>query len=206
MAEPRASRDRCRNRFQQAVAGSQHHSAAGGEHACIPRSLPPKKPNTFTMSRRGLGGTATACQCPEVLIYTWIFLTPATEFRSRVFGATYRHWGHGHQLHAHLRLPSAHRVTKGTQPTKCHLSAGGCGVPVSGHRGGVWLVLPGRAGLEFPAAHTSTPLPATTVLALVQSSPASLHDLALASIEDHLRLALPHSCTLNSWRSAYLCL
>lgn len=27
-----------------------------------------------------------------------------------------------------MSLPSVHRVTKGTQPMECHLSAGGCGV------------------------------------------------------------------------------
>lgn len=130
------------------LASSQHHSATGGGHISHPYLC---QNSTFTLSRRGLGGTGTACQHPAVPISTWTFCSHP------VLGAAYRHWGRGHQFHSQESLTSAHRVTKGTRPSECHLSAGGCGVLYQATGEGLGQYSEAQEELEFPAAHPYLP-------------------------------------------------
>lgn len=114
------------------------------------------------------------------------FFSP-TRFSCRVFGATYRHWGRGHQFHSQESLTSAHRVTKRTRPSECHLSAGGCGALYQATGEGLGRYSEAACTRSWNSLQYT--LPATTTLALAQSSLGSLHDLGLASTEGHLLLA-----------------
>lgn len=100
--------------------------------------------------------------------------------------ATYRHWGRGHQFHSLESLTSAHRVTKGTQPSECHLSAGGCGVLYQATGEGLGQYSEEAPGVGIPCSiltchHSSGAGSAFTWL--------SLHNLGFASTESHLLLA-----------------
>lgn len=108
--------------LQQALASGQHHGAVGG--GLVPSLAKIIHSPCLGEVLEGQGPHVSILQSPPLL---GLFFSP-TRFSSRVFGATYRHWGRGHQFHSQESLTSAHRVTKGTQPSECHLSAGGCGV------------------------------------------------------------------------------
>lgn len=112
------------------------------------------------------------------------FFSP-TRFSCRVSGATYRHWGRGHQFHSQESLTSAHRVTKRTRPSECHLSAGGCGVlyQATGEGLGRYSEAARTEELEFPSVHLTCHHNSGL------GSVLTWHDLGLASTEGHLLLA-----------------